>query len=192
MPKVWKTIKFFIKTALGVFVLSLVVVVSVPRYERDIQHADAIIILGAAINTPALYNRTLEGLRMYQAGKADVLVLSGGRISDKDISEAQYMQKVILANSSTTPPMILEQDSHSTYDNIVNSKKLIPNAKSVIIVSDTYHLARGAALAKSLGFSPVYWSAPDSGSYYPKDELIYHYLREALALISYLPKFLFG
>ncbi|HEX3095858.1 MAG TPA: ElyC/SanA/YdcF family protein, partial [Patescibacteria group bacterium] len=42
-------------------------------------HADAIIVLGAAIYTPSLTNRTEEGLRLYENGKADTMVLSGGK-----------------------------------------------------------------------------------------------------------------
>jgi uncharacterized SAM-binding protein YcdF (DUF218 family) len=114
-------------------------------------------------------------------------VLSGGRISAADISEAGFMQKVIKKNSSTTPSMILEEQSHSTYENIKNSKALLPQAQSVVVVSDKFHLARAALLAKRAGFKKVYWSGPEP-SYYKTTELAYYYLREAVALIFYLPK----
>jgi uncharacterized SAM-binding protein YcdF (DUF218 family) len=190
MQKIWKILKGLFILAVIIFIADFLVVVGVGAYQPEIKKADAIIILGAAINTPALYNRSLQGLKLYQEGKADMLVLSGGKISDADISEAQYMQKVILANGSTTPPMILEQESHSTFENIENSKKLIPNARSVIVVSDTYHLARGVAMAKAAGFDKVYWSSPNSTKYYPTGELLYHYFREAVAMVAYVPKFL--
>ena len=85
--------------------------------------------------------------------------------------------------------IILEQNSQSTFENIADSKKLIPSAKSVIIVSDTYHLARGVITAKLAGFSPVYWSAPEVSGEYSSADLVFHYLREAAALIDYVPKF---
>lgn len=162
----------------------------------EIKHADAIIILGAAINTPALTNRTKEGLEIYEQGKADVIVLSGGKIADADISEAQYMEKVIKKNKSMEKvDYILEEDSHSTYDNIRNSKAKLEDeghkTDSIIIVSDAFHLARAFLMAKRAGFETVYWSAPSSG-YYKRDELRYYYLREFAAMINYLPKFLLG
>ncbi len=161
----------------------------------EIKHADAIIILGAAINTPALTNRTKEGLELYEEGKADVLVLSGGKIADADISEAQYMEKVIKKNAEGKVNYIIEDQSHNTYDNIKNSKAKLEELGiadgSVIVVSDAFHLARAFLMAKRAGFDDVYWSAPSSG-YYSRPELRFYYLREFVAMINYLPKFIFG
>ena len=53
----------------------------------EYKKADAIIVMGAAINSPALYNRSIEALEIYELGFAPVIALSGGRISDKDISK---------------------------------------------------------------------------------------------------------
>ncbi len=194
MKKFLRVVKYLLFFTVLIFGLSFAVVYFFSAYERPIQKADAIIILGAAINTPALYNRSMEGLRLYQSGKSEVIVLSGGRISDEDITEAGYMKKVIMQNNldsvGENPKMILEEDSHSTFENLKNSKNKVPEVKSIIIVSDKYHLARAVMLAKRLGFETVYWSAPSSG-YYPKKELYYHYLRETIAIIAYFPKFIF-
>jgi uncharacterized SAM-binding protein YcdF (DUF218 family) len=176
-------------TVIGIALLDVAIVFGAPHYPPKIDHADAIIIMGAAINTPALTNRTLEGLRLYEEGKAPVMILSGGRISDADISEAQFMEKVINKNSDQPVNMILEQSSHSTYENIINSKEKVPDATSVIVVSDEFHLARAALTARTNGFSKVYWSYPEP-TYYSKGELRRYYLRELAAMISYVPKFL--
>lgn len=183
-----KIIAIFAALILLTVLLDVGLVFGIPHYHPKIEHADAIIVLGAAINTPALYNRTLEGLRLYNEGKAPVMILSGGRISDADISEAQYMQKVLKQNTDTDPNMILEQSSHNTYENIVNSKAKVPNAKSVIIVSDEFHLARAVLTARTNGFNEVYWSYPEP-TYYSKSELNRYYLRELAAMLSYIPKF---
>ncbi len=176
-------------TIVGVALLDLALVFGTPLIEPKIEHADAIIVLGAAINTPALENRTLEGLRLYEEGKAPVMVLSGGRISDADISEAQYMQKIIKKSSKNSVNTILEDQSHNTMENIANSKAKLPDAKSVIIVSDEFHLARAAITARTSGFSKVYWSHPEP-NYYSKSELRKYYLRELAAMLNYIPKFL--
>jgi uncharacterized SAM-binding protein YcdF (DUF218 family) len=195
MSRLFKWVKYLAIASIIIFGLSFAVVYSFSVYERPIQKADAIIILGAAINTPALYNRSMEGLGLYQSGKSDVLILSGGRISNEDITEAGYMKKVIMQNNNNNnveqPKMILEEDSHSTFENIRNSKNKAPEVKSIIVVSDKYHLARAVLLAKRMGFKPVYWSAPSS-DYYPKKELYYHYLRETVAIVAYLPKLAFN
>ena len=187
MKKAWRIIKICTFAAGGVFLASLLFVIIFGQTKPGIPKTDAVIILGAAINTPALYNRSLEGLSIYESGKADLIILSGGRVSDKDISEAGYMKKVIYRHASGTLPIILEEQSHSTFENLENAKILAPQVKSLVVVSDRFHLARGVLVAKAAGFKPVYWSAPDQ-SYYPLNELAFYYVREAVALISYLPR----
>jgi len=186
----WKTVKIVVLTLVAIFILDIGIILGFAHFRKPIPQADAAIILGAAINTPALYNRSIEGLRLYQQGKADMLILSGGRISDEDISEAGYMKNVIVANSLGKPPkMALEEKSHSTYENIKNSKAQEPKVKSVIIVSDSFHLARGVLMAKRAGFNPVYWSSPVP-IYYSDKDLLFYYFREAVAMLNYMPKFI--
>jgi uncharacterized SAM-binding protein YcdF (DUF218 family) len=191
MKKLLKILKYLAYTVISFLLIDLAVVVFFSVYRPPIQKADAIVVLGAAINTPALYNRTLEGLELYNQGKADVLVLTGGVDYPKSIPEAVYMQNVITQNASTVPPLILEKNADSTYGNIVNSKALIPRAKSLIIVSDDFHLARAVLMAKREGFGPIYWSSPKP-VYYSSPELAFYFMREMFAMIDYIPKFIFG
>ena len=191
MKRIWKIYQW---TAIGCFSLvisSFLIVLFFSVYRPTIPKTDAVIVLGAAINTPALYNRSLKGLEIYQEGKTDMLMLSGGRVKASDISEAGYMLKTIKKNSSGSIPSLLDEQSRNTYENIKNSKMLMPGAKSVVIVSDKYHLARGVLLAKRAGFEHVYWASPPS-NYYKNSELAYYYIREVFAMISYIPKFIFG
>lgn len=191
MSKIWKLYKILAVTAVTVLIIDTVVVLFFSWYRPPIQKANAIVVLGAAINTPALYNRSLEGLRLYEAGDAQMIVASGGRISDKDISEAGYITKTIEANSSTTVPVILEENSHDTYENLNNTKSKIGSGKKIIIVSDEFHLARAVLMAERLGFKVVYWSSPKP-IYYSKSELAFYYMREVFAMLAYVPKFVFN
>jgi hypothetical protein len=178
------------------------------------------VVLGAAINTPALYNRTIEGLKLFNEGYAGEMVLTGGVDYPKSIPEAVYMQNVIIAkwenqtanphpsplpstfakatadeegegDKTELPRMILDEDAHSTYENLQNTKNKIGADKSIIIVSDGFHLARAVLVAERLGFKSILWDSP-SPSYYRPTELAYYYMREVLAMIDYLPKFIFG
>lgn len=152
---------------------------------------DAVIVLGAKVGTPALKYRTLTGLKYVEEGKTDTIVLSGARGSNEPVSEAQAMKAVVDTQVAKThgnqPHIILETRSTDTFQNISNSKALIPNAKSVVIVSDGYHLARSVAIAKHDGFQTVYWDAPKP-SYYATIDLAHYYVREAIAMIVYFPE----
>ncbi len=190
-----KWFKRFIKLIIVLLILlaaaDVLLVFGMAHYRRDIPSTDAVIVLGAAINTPALYNRTLEGLHLYQVGKADQMVLSGGKISETDISEAQYMEKVLHASADPVPQYIIEDQSHNTYENIHYSKQKLAGKTDIIIVSDQFHLARAVLIAKREGFKHIYWSAPRP-DYYTSKELRFYYFRELAAMFSYLPRFIFG
>lgn len=197
MRKILNGIKFACLVLLVLLLANALIIFSIAKSRPNFDHADAAIVLGAAINTPALTNRTLEAARLAREDKVDLLVFSGGKIADSDISEAAYMDLVIQRFASDiSTPYVLEEQSNTTYENINNSKvKLgeqgISTDSSVVIVSDEYHLARGVLLAKRAGFSKVYWSAPEP-SYYTREALRYYYFREFMAMINYIPKFIFG
>ncbi|QQS23276.1 YdcF family protein [bacterium] len=210
--KFTKLLKITIVALIIIFTVDAGLIFTMANWQPEAERADAVVVLGAAINTPALTRRTLDGLQLYEQGKADRLILSGGKIADSDISEAEFMYKVITSNTANPIDYIIEDQSRNTYENIKNSKaKLIESERaermlnsqdelseaeimensSVIIVSDKYHLARAVLLAKRAGFETVHWHSPDP-YYYPKQELHYYYFREFVAILSYIPKFIFG
>jgi uncharacterized SAM-binding protein YcdF (DUF218 family) len=153
---------------------------------------DAVVVLGAKVGTPALRNRTLTGLRYFQEGKTNTLVLSGGRGPGEPITEAQAMDNVITAEIAKThgkmPHILLDTKSTDTYQNLSNSRQLIPHARSIVVVSDCYHLARSVAVAKRVGFQTIYWNSPKP-TYYSDIDLAHYYVREAVALVAYIPRF---
>lgn len=197
-PKVGKAARFkraltwVVLAGAAIFFFDLSAIAVFGLIRPSAPHIDAVVVLGAKVGTPALTERTLRGLTYYQEGKSDVIVLSGGQGPGESVSEAEAMKAVItsqVAHTGDTPTIILEKDSTSTIENIYNSKTLIPKAKSVVIVSDGYHLARSVLIAKKAGFQDVYWDAAASGHYSKKD-LAYYYLREAVAVLVYLPRFI--
>ena len=186
-----RTAKILLISLVVLFAIDAGLIFLIGNWSPEIKQTDGIIILGAAINTPALKNRTLEGLRLYEEGHGKKMILSGGKIADSDISEAEYMAKIIKKNAEADVDYVLEDQSHNTYENIKFSKEKLGEGSSVIIVSDQFHLARGVMLAKRAGFETVYWSAP-SPDYYSATDLRFYYFREFLAMINYIPKFIFG
>src|SRR6185503_18224782 len=90
-------------------------VMSFANTRPELKQADAAIVLGAAIGSPAAYNRALEAVVLIDSGKIDTVVVTGGKIADRDQSEAEYMAKVIRAQvASQQPTIILESESRST------------------------------------------------------------------------------
>ena len=188
MRRITKILKWLVVVVMAILLADVALVLGFAVKSSNYQKADAIIIMGAAINSPALYNRSMEALNLYEQGFAPVIVLSGGRISKKDISEATYMQRVVQSRATKPLNLVLDENARNTFENIVNFKVKFPSAKSVIIVTDKFHLARSVTMAKSAGFKEVFWHAPN-GEYYPRGELAYYYFREMVAMLAYVPKF---
>jgi uncharacterized SAM-binding protein YcdF (DUF218 family) len=168
--------------------MDVVFVIGAAFVEPNLKKVDAIVVMGAAINSPELYSRSLKALELYEQSLAPVVVLTGGRISDKDISEAAYAKKVMEKNSKGPVNVLLEDSSTNTYENMQNARKLLPEAKSIIVVTDSYHSARSVFMGLSVGFKEVLWAASENTA--KPRTTIYHYFREIVALPSYVPKFL--
>ncbi len=185
------TLRVVCFAALLLLVVDVAFVVGFPKESLPpaAKPADAVVVLGAAPNSPAIRNRATQGRGVYNEGYAKVIVLTGGNTSSKDESEAMNMARFLQARFGQSLPLVLEERSTNTYENLRNAHALVPNADSIVVVSDTYHVPRAFLTAKSLGFADVYWSSPDS-SYYRPAELAWYYLREMVALVSYIPKWL--
>lgn len=190
MKKFLKILKWLGLSALGLFLIDAGVVLYFAHLKPVVLHSDAIVVMGAAVGSPTLDSRIQEALKLYEQNRAPVIVLSGGKMSERHISEATYMQRVL--QQSTTKPLnvILEEQSHSTYENLKNSKAKLGAADSIIIVTDNYHVARSVLVARRVGFKKVSWSVPLA--HYSDSELVYYYLREMLAMVDYLPKLVFN
>lgn len=180
----------------AVYLASLVYVLSFSLSKSIPAHADAILILGAKVNldnTPseALYNRTMEAVKLFKEGRADYILTTGG-IGLGDLPESKVAGKVARDSGVPADKILEEADSHNTFDSLEDIKSLANahNVQSIIVVSDQYHVARGVLVAQHFGFDPVYWDYPKI-SYYKKSEIFWSYAREAAAIIAYAPK-LFG
>ena len=134
------------------------------------QKADAALILGnrTFLNgepNPCLTGRVDEGLHLAKQGLVTTLAMTGGRDYEDDAIEALEMEKYA-TSKGFTGPIILEARSSSTQENFAFSRPILENAhiKSVIIVSEPYHLWRAKKLVEAghLGqsFTVNYAAAP--------------------------------
>lgn len=120
--------------------------------------APAIVVLGGAIKPPdrrqalpALVDssdRVWHAARLYRAGKAPLLLLSGG--SDpavSTVSEAQAMQWFLRDLGVPDQAMLLEQKSRTTQENAAFSAAILKRLGigRVLLVTSALHMRRAAA-----------------------------------------------
>ena len=117
--------------------------------------AECAIVFGAAVHAndspgPGIVRRVWTAARLYGEGKVQRLILTGGKGEKDKRSEAAVMRDVALQAGVRSRDILLEDQSHSTIENLRNSRPLLRDCRSVIGVSDNYHLARIRLLAEQM------------------------------------------
>lgn len=154
--------------------------------------ADTAIILGAAvweggIPSPSMYARVKEGVKLYEKGLVDKLIVTGG-VGRIPPSEGEVMGKLARELGVPSEDILLEDKAKTTEENIMYSKAIGEKAgfNTYIIVTDAFHLKRALWIAHNLGLSAQGAPALES-PLYTNDWLRFKYtLRETFALIKYL------
>lgn len=120
--------------------------------------SDYIIILGAQVrgNRPSatLEYRLEKGYEYLLEHPETKAVLSGGQGPDEIMTEAAAMYVYLVNKGISNERLIIEDESHSTYENLINSFKLIDAEKenaTISVVSNRFHILRAQIQAKKLG-----------------------------------------
>lgn len=153
----------------------------------DARRADVIVVLGARVQqdgspSPTLRARVEHAVTLYRRGFATRLLFSGG-IGDFGASEASVSRALAVELGVPAGACLVEEQSHSTKQNAAFSAELIraQGWRSVVVVTDPYHLPRARDLFVAEGFevsgSPVL-SAPRHQAWSSR---VYWTLREVAA-----------
>lgn len=148
--------------------------------------ADCGVVFGAAVHGkgnpgPGIYRRVETAAALYHADKVQRLILTGGKGSATQESEAAVMQGLALQFGVRSADIVLEDRATSTIENIRYSKPLAESCTSVVGISDRYHLRRIQYLAERMDW--------DDLKTYPSERLpdtafeTRSILREAFALL---------
>jgi uncharacterized SAM-binding protein YcdF (DUF218 family) len=120
-------------------------------------NADAAVVLGAAVwstnVSPVFRERINHAIELYRQGKVRKLIFTGGQGNANEPTEAAAARAYAQANGIPVQDILVEQKSHTTYENIVYAKQLADsnNIKKVLLVSDPIHMKRAMSMAKDVG-----------------------------------------
>ena len=144
-----------------------------------------IIVLGCYVNKDGmpggvLRKRVEAAIRFAnrqkkETGKAPILVFSGGKGADEPISEAESMQKYIIAQKYDGK-ILLENKSTTTLENFKFSKKLIKNTHNVAFATTDFHIFRSAVFASSVGYRNIEGIGAKSPWYFYYNALIREFI----------------
>lgn len=98
------------------------------------QASDVIIVLSGD------EGRAEYGIELYKQGYADYILFSGGAASS--------MKRIALSEGITEDHILLDNKSHTTYENALNSTDImhIHNLQSAIVVTSDYHTRRAGII----------------------------------------------
>lgn len=119
--------------------------------------ADAAIVLGAAVwsqnVSPVFRERINHALDLYRRGKVRKIIFTGGQGNANEPTEAAAARAYAQANGIPVQDILVEQNSHTTFENIFNAKRVADtnNLKRVLLVSDPMHMRRAMTMANDVG-----------------------------------------
>jgi uncharacterized SAM-binding protein YcdF (DUF218 family) len=155
--------------------------------------ADAALVLGNRAYrdgkpNPCLTGRVDAAIVLARAGLVRQLVLSGGVDKEDGRIEAEVMQQHA-RSSGYEGTLLLEPVSQSTRENLSMSRAVLQAAgvKSVIIVSEPYHLWRVQRLAQAAGFDRLFdvqYAAAPTSCWQRWGMVFKGALREPLAIVN--------
>jgi uncharacterized SAM-binding protein YcdF (DUF218 family) len=128
----------------------------------ELPNAEAIVILGGGIK-PAIHprpmidvaesgDRVIYGAKLYKMGKSPLIIATGGRIpwrgGENLPPEADDMTELLLFFGIPESAIIKEGDSFNTYDNAVNTRKILEklNIDRILLVTSAIHMPRSVKI----------------------------------------------
>lgn len=142
---------------LAVTALDLTVVLSARPHFADVQTApagDCILILGAGLRrdgTPSLMlrDRLDTGIALYNAGKADAILVSGDH-GRETYDEVNAMKDYLVQGGVPADCVYQDHAGFSTYETMARARKIFALERPLIVTQE-YHLYRAVFLARSFG-----------------------------------------
>ena len=148
------------------------------------QNLDYLIVLGAQVKpdgTPAnsLRYRLEAALEYLERNPGTRVIVSGGQGLNEPCPEAEAMAHWLEQHGIDASRIDIENESTTTAENLEFSKRYLgPEADTVGIVTNDFHVYRALRIAERQGFERVYGIAAYSIPWYAPNNL----LRECLAI----------
>ena len=129
-----------------------------------LEQVDAILVLGCGVRpdgTPSLMlrDRLEMGLKLYEAGAAPKLLMSGdhGRV---EYDEVNAMRDYALERGVPSEDVFMDHAGFSTYESMYRARDVFA-CRTILIVSQRYHLYRAVYDARALGLEAYGVAAED-------------------------------
>ena len=154
------------------------------------QHADLIIVLGAAqyngTPSPVFQGRLDHAILLYRQGRAAHVMVVGSKEPGDTTTEGQAGRDYLVSNGIPSGAAIAEPVGRDTYESLVGAVGYMQRhgMHSAFLVSDPWHNARIERMASDLGIQG-YASATWTSAARSSDTRFLGYARETFAYLYY-------
>lgn len=155
-----KILKSLVIIFLGWSLLHLAII-SVDGLNDDLVNSDVAVVLGNKVErngepSKRLKRRLDKAIVLYQAGYCKHVIVSGG-VGKEGFDEAQVMGDYLLAHGIDEKYVILDHSGNNTLQTACNVKQIMEanNFKSIIVVSQFYHISRTKLIFAKIGIRNV-------------------------------------
>ena len=132
---------------------------------ESIASADAIVVLGGLLEAAApprlqpdltdAADRLVHTYRLYHAGKAPLIVVSGGMLpwGAQGIAEAESIRALLVAWGVDEQAILVETRSRNTFENAHNTAQLLNNKgiDRILLVTSAFHMPRAVRVFNKAG-----------------------------------------
>jgi len=157
------------------------------------QQADAIVVMGAAQyngRPSRVFEARLEyALDLYNDGYAPLIVVTGGKMPGDAFTEAETARAWFIDRGVPESAIVGEFEGRDTWQSMQGVATVLDGTgvKSLLIVSDGFHLLRAGLMARDLGFEASGAAAPDSPIRPWSGAELSYVIRETGGIIALVP-----
>lgn len=134
--------------------------------EGELPDVDAIVVLGGGVgrnswgvNLRSGADRVWFAARLFRAGRAPLVIVSGGSISELGMewAEAPAMASFLQDLGVPEDAILLESESQTTYENAIFTERLLRERgiKRVLLVTSALHMPRALATFRKLDLEVI-------------------------------------
>lgn len=145
------------------------------RYSRYIYHTVATVptstitlVLGGGMETPGVMSdmqtdRVLEAVRLYKAGKTDLIIMSGDDGALRD-NEVDFMRERAIAEGVPAEKIEIDPHAYRTYLSCYRAKHEYA-IDQMLVITQNFHLSRALYLCNEMGIRTLGLSSDLHESY---------------------------
>jgi uncharacterized SAM-binding protein YcdF (DUF218 family) len=113
--------------------------------------------------------RCLEGVELYHRGQPCPVLVSGGKVEDNKPACAPVMRDFLVEMGVPATDILVEDQSRSTWENAVESHKVLEprGIHKILLVTDAAHLFRAERCFRKQGLEVVPWGCRYRGAKFP-------------------------